>query len=92
MYIYIVCIYIFKGIRGSILALGLPYTYVCLVFHSHAEPETLALHTNTKHTYHTQTTHKLSLARCGIEHGQSAWESSTLPTEPLGARENTYLF
>ena len=40
----------------------------------------------------TWTSTFMTLAASGIEHGPPAWESSTLPSEPLDVRKNTSIF
>jgi len=75
-----------KDIRGSFLALGLPYLTSAPVVPPQAlvEPAT--------DTIKLTTITFMSKAGYGIESGPSACESSALPPEPPNARKNTYIF
>ena len=88
-----------KNVRGSLLALGLP----CLSFallHGFLALTTLThLQHQTQHftalcTFSTfATTIFMTLSpSSGIEPGPPAWESSTLPSEPLDVRKNMSIF
>jgi hypothetical protein len=90
-----------KKIRGSLLALGLPclsfpLLHDCLFFNSFTYlPHCTPLITSfepARDTTEIATTKFMTLATSGIEPGPPAWESSTLPNEPLDARKKKSLF
>jgi hypothetical protein len=88
-----------KSVRGSPLALGLPclsfaqlHGFLALTTFTHLQHQTqhfTALFTSSK----LATTIFMALSpSSGIEPGPPAWESSTLPSEPLDVRKNKPIF
>jgi hypothetical protein len=88
-----------KNIRGSLLALGLDSPSLLGTTSSLllCNPPASSYHFTSLHSSRTfsesaTTTVKTPSSLLGIEPGPPAWESSTLPSEPLDVRKNTSIF